>query len=147
MKALIDTNVLLDTLLERKPFHRESDRIFDLVSEGKIDGCVSIQSLKDVFYFCKKTHGEDISFGAVEKLSLLFEIIDVSSLDSVSALMSDVCDYEDGLLLFSAQRNNVEAIITKNTKDFFESGILVIHPHEIDKYLENPYEVGSIEIE
>ena len=135
MKALIDTNVLLDTLLQREPFCKGSDRIFDLVSEGKIEGCISVQSLIDVYYFCKKVHKDNNKFDVIEKLSFVFEVIEISGQDSISAIMSDTDDYEDGLLLFSALRNNVEAIITRNERDFNESSIVLINPKDIDRFL------------
>lgn len=147
MRALVDTNVLLDTILQREPYCKDSDRIIDLVSEGKIEGCVSVQSLKDIFYFCKKTNAFGNRFNAIEKLSFIFEVIDVSGQDSISALMSEIDDYEDGLLLFSAQRNNIKAIITRNERDFYESDIVLINPKDIDRYFSPFIEVGSLTID
>ena len=146
MKVLIDTNVLLDTIQEREPFCKDSDRVFDLASEGKIEGCISVQSLKDIFYICRRTYGDDASFRQIEKLSFLFKVIDISGSDSISALMSNIRDYEDSLLLFSARRNNIEAIITRNGRDFLED-MIVIDPKNIDQYVNADVEAGSVIID
>ena len=145
MKALIDTNVLLDVLNSRQPFYQDSKRIFDLVRENKLEGYISIQSLKDIFYYFKKL-GKN-PFGVIEQLTFIFPIIDVAGEDSISALVSDIDDFEDGLLVFSALRNGIEMIITRNEKDFFESDLVVISPNEIDKYLSNNIKTGSITID
>jgi len=136
MRALIDTNVLLDTIFRREPFHIDSDRIFDMIHEEKIKGCISVQSLKDIFYICKKIDKNKNPFKVVEKLSFVFEVVDVIGQDSVMALMSPMDDFEDGLLVFSARRNNIEAIITRNGRDFHEADIIVIDPKDIEKYFD-----------
>lgn len=46
------------------------------------------------------------------------------------ALASDFGDYEDALQYYSALRENVEAIITRNTKDFADSSLSVLTPDE-----------------
>jgi len=35
MKILLDTNVILDTFLEREPYNKDSDVIFDLIGDTK----------------------------------------------------------------------------------------------------------------
>jgi hypothetical protein len=60
--------------------------------------------------------------------------------------MSDIDDYEDGLLVFSALRNDIDAIITRNKKDFSKSDLVIIDPKEIDQYLDGHIEAGSIMI-
>ncbi len=137
MKALIDTNILLDMILARQPFFEDAEKIFRLVREERIEGCISVQSLKDIFFLCKKLDKEQDPFDVIQKLSYIFQVIDVSGADSIMALTSDVGDYEDGLLAFSASRNGIKAIITRDKKDFFESDLIVIHPKEIDKYLDS----------
>jgi len=147
MKALIDTNVLLDMISKREPFCWDARKIFELVRKKKIKGYVSVQSLKDIYFISKKFKITPKPRAIIENLSYLFEIIDVRGEDSFSTMMSDIDDYEDGLLLFSARRNKIEAIITRNERDFFEGDIIVINPKEIDKYLDTFVEEESIIID
>ena len=133
MKALLDTNILLDYLFEREPFVEDAARIFELIDMRIIEGFISVQSLKDVFYLCKKSYGKNDPFFAIEKLSYFCKILDVNADDS----MNDFSDYEDGLLAFSAKRNGVDVIITRNENDFYESNIPIINPREIEKCIGN----------
>jgi predicted nucleic acid-binding protein len=147
MKALIDTNVLLDTILHRQPFCVDSDKIFDLIEEERIEGHVSVQSLKDIFYFCRKLDNNKDPFETLEKISFIFNIVDVNEEDSFSTLRSDISDYEDGLLAFSALRNGIDTVITRDEKDFNTTDMIVINPKEIDRYLNDRIESGELLID
>ena len=148
MKAMLDTNVLIDVLNQREPFFADSKRIFQLVKEKKIDGFVSVQSLKDIFYIFKKAGGRKTDpFKPIEAISFLFNIVDVTAEDSFSALMSEMEDYEDALIAFSALRNGINFIITRNKKDYGVSDIIPIEPSEIDKYLGKEVRTGEYMIE
>jgi predicted nucleic acid-binding protein len=143
MKFLIDTNVLLDTILQREPFCKDSDKVVEMICEGKAEGCVSVQSLKDVFFFCKKNADIDKSFKTIERLSYIFEIIDVNNQDVFSALMYDISDFESGLLGFSAKRNNVDGIITRNGKGFVDLDMAIIDPKDIEQYIGTGVNAGD----
>jgi len=80
----------------------------------------------------------------VGKLSVLFKPVGFSPEDSLTTLMSDFSDYEDGLLHASAVRNGIDAILTRDRSGFSDSCILIIHPDEVDKYLEPGVAHGSI---
>jgi predicted nucleic acid-binding protein len=135
MKALIDTNVLIDVIQEREPFYLDSKKVLRLVAERKIEGYVSVQSLKDIYYVTESSKMMKDPFKPIEQISFFFNIIDVSGEDSISALTSDVKDYEDALLGFSAMRNGIKTIITRNKKDFSELEMVVVDPRDISRYL------------
>lgn len=50
-KILIDTNVLLDYLLEREPFFEEAKKVILSCTDGKIKGCVAAHSMTDMFLY------------------------------------------------------------------------------------------------
>jgi GTPase SAR1 family protein len=83
----------------------------------------------------------------IEKLSFIFDIIDISGQDSISALISNIEDYEDGLIVFSALRNDINAIITRNERDILDSDIIIINPKDIDRYVDAEVEAGSVVID
>ncbi|MDR1954849.1 MAG: PIN domain-containing protein [Candidatus Methanoplasma sp.] len=143
MKALIDTNVLVDVIQSREPFYSDSKRVFQLVIENKIEGYISVQTLKDIFYICKRSKIKKNPIETIEQIIFIFKIIDATGEDAISALMSDIEDFEDGMLVFSAQRNGIDTIITRNEKDHYESELTIIDPKEINQYLNTLVETGS----
>jgi predicted nucleic acid-binding protein len=142
MRALIDTNVLLDVFEKREPFFEDSIEIFYLAVQKKIEGCVSVQSMKDISYLYRKSGGTDPQH-PLEVILYIFEVIDMTREDIVSTLNSNVEDLEDGFLAFSALRNGIDAIITRNEEDFVETDMVVINPSEIYKYLGGDIKAGN----
>jgi len=53
MNVLIDTNVILDVLLHREPFHEDAARIITLSENDKINGFVSASAITDIFYITR----------------------------------------------------------------------------------------------
>jgi len=143
-KLLIDTNVILDTIFKREPFYYHSRCAIESIINSDLKACVSVQSMSDIFYLVSKNKTQADSWKAIEKMSLIFEVIGITSDDSMDSLCSGFSDYEDGLIAFSAKRNGADAILTRNEKDFFESDLILINPKEIDKYLRDPFEANSI---
>jgi predicted nucleic acid-binding protein len=52
-----------------------------------------------------------------------------------SALTSKITDFEDAVQEASARENGLDAIVTRNLKDYASSGILVLTPAELLKKL------------
>lgn len=146
MNVLFDTNVFLDILCKREPFYSDSRRAAEYVLEEKIIGFVSVQSLKDIFYFVSKAANEEDSFKVVERLSTTFKQIGVLPEDSLTALMSDFSDYEDGLIDASAVRSGIDMILTRDKYGFVGSDLLIVAPEDLDKYLEPGATSGCVVI-
>ena len=54
MKVLIDTNVILDVLCNRKMFVEDSLKIFKLSETKQIDGYISALSIANIIYIMRK---------------------------------------------------------------------------------------------
>jgi predicted nucleic acid-binding protein len=50
MRILIDTNLVLDLLLEREPFADDASRLFQLIDRGQIDGYIAATTITNIFY-------------------------------------------------------------------------------------------------
>jgi predicted nucleic acid-binding protein len=66
----------------------------------------------------------------IRKLFKIFNITNINRVALEDALESNFKDYEDGVLYQSALHANLEAIITRNQKDFKESDLPVYSPTE-----------------
>jgi predicted nucleic acid-binding protein len=45
MKVLVDTNVVLDFFLAREPWAKDADKVFKLISEGKVEAFITANSI------------------------------------------------------------------------------------------------------
>ena len=125
--VFIDTDVIVDFLTDRKPFSLESAKIFSLIDQKKIKGCVSSLSFSNLYYVLRKfgTHKKVIS--SLQDLSELVDILKVDSDIVKSALTSDFKDFEDSIQYFAAQeQKKVDCIITRNIKDYKNSSLPVM---------------------
>lgn len=130
MKVLFDTNVLLDVFLERTPFFEASSQIVGLAEQGKIDGWICGTTITTIFYLLAKALSLEKAKKNVKKLLKIFHISNINRVVLEEALDSDFKDYEDGVLYQSAAHANLEAIITRNQKDFQGSSLPVYSPAE-----------------
>jgi hypothetical protein len=123
MKVLVDTNIILDVLLNRKPFSVSSAALFKLAEQGRIEAFLTSNSVTDIVYILRKTYKiETIK----ENLLIMFgfiKILNVSSSDIINAFEIKTTDFEDAVIMQCANRINADYIITRNMDDFIKSPV------------------------
>lgn len=142
MRVLIDTNVVLDVLCNRKAFVRDAAAIFRLCEVRKISGYLSALSVSNIVYILRKELNKDTIKDLLQKFTLLFEIIDLKSDDLKEAAFLDFADYEDAVQSVQAHRIKADYIITRNTKDFAASEIQAIKPDDFLKRMQTFMDTG-----
>lgn len=130
MKVLLDTNVVLDVLLDRKPHVADSAGIFRLVEEGKVAGLLCATTLTTLDYLLAQSLGRPDSRAVLVRLMRLFEIAPVTRAVMEGALRSAMADFEDAVLVQAAQQSGADAIITRNPKDFSKASLPVFDPRQ-----------------
>jgi predicted nucleic acid-binding protein len=127
--VFIDTDVIVDFLTGRKPFSLESAKIFSLIDQNKIRGCVSALSFSNLYYVLRKFGSRKKVISSLQELSELVDILKVDSNIIKSALISDFKDFEDSIQYFAAQKHKkIDSIITRNIKDYKDSSLPVMTP-------------------
>ncbi|MCB9425625.1 MAG: PIN domain-containing protein [Flavobacteriales bacterium] len=128
-KVLIDTDVLLDFFFDRKPFSDNAGQVLQLCKEETIKGYTTPVIIANTYYLLRKTAKHEI---VIDKLNQLLGIIDITEMNRnvvISALNSDFKDFEDALQNFSAiEKEDIDVILTRNTKDFKKSELAVMTP-------------------
>lgn len=134
MKLLIDTNVVLDVLCNRKDFVENSSKVFKLCETKKFDGYLSAISVPNIAYILRKELSIEKLKSIIVKLNIIFSIIELKPNDLILATDLDFKDYEDALQSVCAKRIKADFIITRNTKDFKNSQVKAITPeHFLDR--------------
>lgn len=128
-KILIDTDVILDFFFDREPFSPDATKILSLCELKKITGFVIPVIISNTYYLLKRTARHE---KVIEKLSELMKILDVLQMDKntiIEALNSNFKDFEDALQNSAAVKSGfINAIITRNVKDFAKSDVAVFTP-------------------
>ncbi len=129
---MCDTNIIIDVLLERKPFVEDSYKVLTLCEEHKIDGFVSASSVTDIYYLVRKyTHNTELAYKAVGKLLEIVKICSVTNQDVLIAFQKKARDFEDCLVATCAKSIHCNYIVTRNKKDFEDFNIPLLTPKEL----------------
>ena len=137
MKLLIDTNIVLDVLCNRKDFVENSSKVFKLCETKKLDGYLSAISVPNIAYILRKELSKEKLKSIIVKLNIIFSIIELKPNDLILATDLDFNDYEDALQSVCAKRIKADVIITRNTKDFKNSPVKASTPEQLFARIKN----------
>ena len=131
MNIMIDTNVIIDDILNRTPNVTDAREICRLVSKNEINGYISANSITDIYYIISKKRDEIVARKVIKNLLLSFNVVSVSGQDCLDALNLLMEDFEDALVVVCAKNANLDYIIT-NDKVFLSENLfaLCINPYD-----------------
>jgi predicted nucleic acid-binding protein len=130
----IDTDVIIDFLIDRKPFSREAAIIFTLVEQKKLKGYASSLTFSNLYYVLRKFESHNKVISKLDSLSKLVNILKVDDQTIKSALASSFPDFEDCIQHFCASESKkTDVIITRNIKDYKNSDLPVMTPGDFLK--------------
>jgi len=132
MDVLIDTNTILDDILDRTPNAETAREISRLVTDGYLNGYITANCLTDIFYIVSKNRNESIARKTVKNLLLSFAVVSVDGQDCQRAIDLPIKDFEDALVVVCAEKALLNYIVT-NDKGFLnrtDLNIRTISPAE-----------------
>ncbi len=135
MRVLLDTNVVLDFVLARQTFFVEADEIFIRLQNLEFEAFVSAITPINVFYTTQKEKDKTAAFTAIEELLKLVQITKSDDYIYQKALTLGFNDYEDAVQHECAMAENLDTIVTRNTKDYKNSSIKIYSPAEFLEFL------------
>jgi len=129
MKVLLDTNIVMDIIEKREPFYKDSIAVLKRIFAINAECYFSASSAKDVFYLVKRHTGDvNQAKSALVAISNFAIFSDTTKQDVQEALLSNIIDFEDAVIVAGAIRDNLDFVITRNVKDFTNSVIPAITP-------------------
>ena len=130
-RLLIDTNIVIDLLANRKEFYAEAATLFSLADKNILTLTVSSLTFANTNYILSKLKSEKEARIILRKFKVLVETLSLDDKITELALSDDnFPDFEDGLQYYSAIENRIDLIITRNKKDFKNSKIPVMTAKE-----------------
>lgn len=130
MKALLDTNIVLDVLLDRKPHSVDSAEVFRLIEQGAAEGMLCATTITTLDYLLTQSMSRNKARGVLSQLLTIFEVATVNRAVIEKALLSQMTDFEDAVLDHAAQNSGADVIVTRNIKDFARSVSTVMDPKQ-----------------
>lgn len=127
----MDTNVVLDVLLEREPFVQDAVDVFCLAEQSRIDAFLCATTITTIDYLLTRSLPASKAREALWRLISLFEIATVNRPVIERALGSKIPDFEDAVLDEAGKLAGVDSVVTRNTKDFARSALKIFDPTEL----------------
>lgn len=128
-KILIDTDVILDFFFDRKPYSDDAAIILGLCERNLIEGFITPVIISNTYYILRRTAKHEKVIEKLKQLLVITKVLEMDRKVVEEALNSNFKDFEDALQNFSAiNSGEIEAIITRNVKDFRKSEIGVLSP-------------------
>ena len=130
MRVLVDTNVLLDVLAERKAFYPEAMRVWTLAESDRLDAHVAAISFSNCYYLVRKHGGLRSAEKAVRLLRDVFTPVDLTARIITQAIDAGFDDFEDAIQFHSAIHAGAECILTRNPDHFPKAPLSILTPAE-----------------
>ena len=130
MRLLFDTNIILDIALKREPFYKNSALVFKSIDNKTVFGFITATTVTDIYYIAKKDRGHSVAIDFISNLIQLVDLIGIDKEIIIEALANELIDFEDSIQSAASGFNQIDLIITRNTKDYKGSTTKAIIPDE-----------------
>ncbi|MFK7972580.1 MAG: type II toxin-antitoxin system VapC family toxin [Bacteroidia bacterium] len=128
-KLFIDSDVVIDFFTDREPHVNPASELFELNEKGEIKLHLSAVSINNIYYIVRRYLGHKKTLEVVEELTDMTEVMGTTKKEIIQALKNNFSDYEDSIQYSTALNiEDIEAIITRNVKDYRNSKIAVLTP-------------------
>lgn len=136
MRVLLDTNVILDLFLDRAPFADAAATLWLAHEREQLSAYVAAITPINLFYIARKLKDEVAARKAVVELLAALNVCALDQGSLRAALSLPFRDYEDAVQHAAASAAGLDAIITRNPKDFSAATLPIFTPNEfIQEYL------------
>lgn len=127
-RIFIDTDIILDVALARKPFLESSKLVLALLENYIAIGFITSNEITNIYYILRKAGGDQNARKFISELVKYMTVISVEHADILNALSSKISDFEDSVQHYAALRNQCDCIVTRNVDDYKYSELLVNSP-------------------
>ncbi|MBH8565605.1 PIN domain-containing protein [Nostoc sp. CENA67] len=137
MRILIDTNIVLDFMLQREPFFQDAELLFQEIDSDSVLGYVTATTLTHIFYVSRRhTRSIDKARQAVSETLTAMVICPVNRGLLESAFASGLADFEDAVQIACAVAQGLDTILTRDTQGFLNSSIPILSINQLLQRLE-----------
>jgi predicted nucleic acid-binding protein len=135
LRVLIDTNVILDWLFDRKPWADEAASSWRAQGSGLLVGYMPASAVTDLFYIARRLTDIPSAFASIDRIFASLEILAVDDNILRQARRLPGNDFEDNMQIACAQAAALDLIVSRNTSDFAHASMPVIEPSAVAQYL------------
>ena len=127
---LLDTDVLIDIALDRRPHASSASELLDRIEHGAESACIAWHSVSNLYYIVAPARGGVSTRDFVVELTRFVgvAITDTEALRYAAAL--PMADFEDAMQVAAARACGARHIVARNVRDYERSPIRAVGPQE-----------------
>jgi len=137
-RLLVDTNVVLDVLLDRQSHARASVPIWVSIETGRCEGYLAAHAITPIHFLIQRELG---ARKAKQLVALMLRMFRVAAVDGVvieQALGLAMSNFEDAVTAAAGQVSGCDFIVTRDPKGFRGSPVRAMTPDAVLPMLEVP---------
>ena len=135
LRVLVDTNVVLDLLLQRDPWYSQCQAFWQARDAGRLVAYLPASVLTDIYYISRRIVGNDLAHQIVTRCIREFGLLALYRGILEAALALPGTDFEDNVQIACANAAHLDFIVTRNIADFRQSPIQALEPPDLVKRL------------
>ena len=140
LNLLIDTNVVVDSFLEREPFLSMSRRAISLSKKYPVKSFISASTVTDIYYITyKNLKDHQVVRGLFSEIFEFVGVVKVTTDDIHNAFALNWKDFEDSVQYAVAKSNGFDGIVTRNMQGFVDDEVKIFTPEEFCAYMEKNF--------
>ena len=129
-KVFMDTDVILDFLLNRDPYINEITEIIEKSVMNEMALCVSSLTISNLHYIISRIENKKSANSKIRKILKLIKVENVGQTTVIKAMESEFGDFEDGIQNYCAEEADHKILVTRNTRDYKKSKLAIMTPRE-----------------
>ena len=131
MILFLDTNVILDVVLERAPWEGEAALLLAAIERRGLRAFVAGHTVTTAHCVITRARDRATASSAVSDLLRIVDVAPIDTTDLSHALVLPFSDFEDAVQAVGALKVGADYIVTRNERDFRDSSVPVVGPGAI----------------
>ena len=127
---LLDSDVLMDVALDRRPYSGPSSELLNRVECGPQRAFVAWHTLSNFYYLVRPAHGDADARDFISELVRFVAVAPVDTAAARYAVSLPMADFEDAMQVAAARACGAQHVVTRNVRDFVRSPIPAVTPQD-----------------
>jgi predicted nucleic acid-binding protein len=127
-RVLVDVNVILDVLLDRKPHVNASSIVWAAVETARTEGILAAHAVTTIHYLIAKELGTKRANGLIARILQVFGVATVNAEVLRKATGLAWADFEDAVTAAAAEAAGCDLIVTRDSRGFLNSPVPALTP-------------------
>ena len=125
---LLDTDILIDVALDRRPFSDPASELLDRIERGAESAFIAWHTISNFYYLVAPSRGGASTRDFIVELTRFVAVATTGTESLHYAATLPMADFEDAMQVAAARACGARYIVTRNVKDYARSPIRAVTP-------------------